>query len=42
MNQRDLIPLSDLPGLTNVILMDAVAAKLQVALDEAFTKAMVS
>ena len=41
-NQRDLVPVTELPGLTNVLLMDAVTAKLQVALDEAFTKAMVS
>ncbi|XP_069121893.1 E3 ubiquitin-protein ligase UBR4-like isoform X2 [Argopecten irradians] len=39
-NQKEIIGPTDLPGLTAVMLLDAVIAKIQVSLEETFTKAM--
>lgn len=41
-SQKEIISPCDLPGLTSVMLLDAVIAKIQVSLEETFTRAMVS
>lgn len=40
-SQADVLPLAELPSLANILMLDAVVAKVQVALDDTFTKAMV-
>ncbi|XP_041369615.1 E3 ubiquitin-protein ligase UBR4-like [Gigantopelta aegis] len=37
--ERDILPLSELPGLSSILIMDAVIAKVEVGLDDAFNKA---
>ena len=41
-NADDILPSSDLPSLSMVYMLDAVIAKIQVTLDDLFTKSMVS
>ena len=41
-NVDDILPSSDLPSLSMVYMLDAVIAKIQVTLDDLFTKSMVS
>ena len=38
----EILPPSDLPSLASVYMLDAVLAKVQVALDDYFTKSVVS
>ncbi len=38
----EILPPRELPGLATIYMLDAVIAKVQVALDDCFTKAMVS
>lgn len=38
----EVLPSSDLPSLASVYMLDAVLAKVQVALDDYFSKSMVS
>ena len=40
-NVDDILPSSDLPSLSMVYMLDAVIAKIQVTLDDLFTKSMV-
>lgn len=39
--QKEILSNAELPGLTSVMILDAVIAKIQVSLEETFAKAMV-
>ncbi|XP_052831626.1 E3 ubiquitin-protein ligase UBR4-like [Octopus bimaculoides] len=41
-DHRTILSSNDLPGLSSILMLDAVVAKVQISLDEIFTKAMVS
>ena len=38
----EILPPRELPGLATIYMLDSVIAKVQVALDDCFTRAMVS
>ena len=40
--QGEILPAKELPSLSTIYMLDAVIAKVQVALDDCFTKSMVS
>ncbi|XP_036368081.1 E3 ubiquitin-protein ligase UBR4 isoform X5 [Octopus sinensis] len=39
-DHRTILSSNDLPGLSSILMLDAVVAKVQISLDEIFTKAM--
>lgn len=40
--QREVLPRKELPGLSTILILDAVVAKVHVALDDAFSQNAVS
>ena len=41
-DRRTVLSTAELPGLSSILMLDAVIAKVQISLDEIFTKAMVN